>query len=286
MKHLSLRINRSTLSIEIPTEIENLVRDTVFSAIIRPDKNKSKSDYLIHTRDDRWELFRHRTRTHRNRRTEKILYALEWQVVNDLIRMSPVTLKFHAAALSKNGEGRLFIGGSGSGKTSLSIFLMKYGWNFLSDEFGWIAPDSLEMIPFPRNLIIKPHLKPYVNIPAELPSIPLYREDYSKYSANFLSPTLLGNIETEKCVPLKQIFFLSSYRTNTIKIERMAQNRAFIELCNSLFNLRGSGHFLTDIIAMILKQAPVYQMSLPNPLAFSLSESEIFLKLLERDGLS
>ncbi|PIS28290.1 MAG: hypothetical protein COT43_06605 [Candidatus Marinimicrobia bacterium CG08_land_8_20_14_0_20_45_22] len=286
MKYLSLRIDRTTISIEVPAEIEDWVRNTVFSAIIRPEKNHSKVDYRIRFRDDRWELFRYRSMTHRNRTVEKIFYALEWQVVNDLIRMNPDALKFHAAALSRNGEGWLFIGGSGYGKTSLSIFLMKHGWNFLSDEFGWITPDSLEMIPFPRNLIIKPHIAPYVAVPADLPSIPLYRDDYSKYSACFLSPTLLGNIETEKTIPLKHIFLLNPNRTNAIQIERFAQNRAFIKLCSSLFNYRGSAHFLTDVGAKILQQAPVYQLSLPNPLALSESEGENLIKILEGNKLS
>lgn len=281
MKHLSLRIDRAALSIEIPAEIEDMVRNTVFSAVIKPEKSGSKHDYHIRFRDEKWELYRHQRRTHRNRKVEKILYALEWQVVNDLIRMNPDTLKFHAAALSRNGDGWLFIGGSGYGKTSLSIFLMKHGWNFLSDEFGWIAPGSQGMIPFPRNLIIKPHLMPYVAVPTNLPSIPLVREDYSKYSACFLSPKLLGNIETEKRVPLKHVFFLNAPRTNAIQIERLAQNQAFIELCNSLFNFRGPVHFLTDVVIKILRQTPVYQLSLPNPLSLSKSESENLIKLLE-----
>ena len=63
----------------------------------------------------------------------------------------------HAAALSKDNIGFLFPGRSGSGKTTISISLVKSGYKFLSDDYPLIRSynSNCEILAFPQRLKIR-----------------------------------------------------------------------------------------------------------------------------------
>lgn len=272
MHHLIIDLRCAHIVIEVPPEMCGIVRNTVFSALIQTAETVSEVNYKIDFSDGRYALYRKKRMTHRNRSLEKILYALEWQIVEDLLRFNKDALKIHSAVMEHDGSGWMFIGNSGSGKTSLSIFLMRHGWTLHSDEFGLIHSDLLEILPFPRNFIIKPHLQDFVSIPQHLPPILLYDDEHSKYIAHFLSPTLIGSVAT-RSVALKKIVFLEDGPGDDFELLPVEQNKAFITLCNSIFNYRESLANLTEAVASILNQTSVYSLKTANPLTLSESKS-------------
>ncbi len=57
----------------------------------------------------------------------------------------------HAAGVSMNGVGLLIPGTSGAGKTTLSLTLLRAGWDILSDDMLFLAdvPGGVEVLAFP-----------------------------------------------------------------------------------------------------------------------------------------
>ena len=61
----------------------------------------------------------------------------------------------HAASLSLRGQGIILVGDGKSGKTSLSVALMKNGFSYLSDEFAVIEPARKQLLAFPKCLYLR-----------------------------------------------------------------------------------------------------------------------------------
>lgn len=113
---------------------------------------------------------------------------------------------FHAAALSRENQGIIIVGSSGSGKTSLALKLAHERYEFLSDEFAPIHCQNLKLYPFPRSLGLRqgtlklfPHLK---NQPL-LHNVDVTQDENWLMEANCLSPG-------DKPCSLKAIYFLDS----------------------------------------------------------------------------
>ena len=73
--------------------------------------------------------------------------------LSELLRSRDLYL-IHAAALARNGKGLLIPGFTGSGKTTLSIALLREGFRFLGDDRTFIKKetDGLKLLAFPDEL--------------------------------------------------------------------------------------------------------------------------------------
>jgi hypothetical protein len=65
-------------------------------------------------------------------------------------------LLIHAAALSFDQAGVILAGGTGCGKTTLTLELVRQGFQFLSDDVAVIGLADGNLVPFPRSLGIWP----------------------------------------------------------------------------------------------------------------------------------
>lgn len=64
-------------------------------------------------------------------------------------------LQFHAGAVARGRTGIVFPGGSGRGKTTLTLALIGAGYRFLSDEICLVDPLSLSARSFPRSIFLR-----------------------------------------------------------------------------------------------------------------------------------
>ena len=80
-----------------------------------------------------------------------IIWYLFWR----LLRIRSDAIFFHASALGIFGEGTIFVGPAGGGKSTTSMALAARGHNFLSDEIAAYLPERGELIPFRRPVGIK-----------------------------------------------------------------------------------------------------------------------------------
>ena len=83
-----------------------------------------------------------------------------------LVEANADFLWLHAGAVARNGHTLLVVGASGSGKSTLVTALTKRGWQYLSDEFVPLEPDTLYAIPFP--IAPAPRIGPSKFLPLDL----------------------------------------------------------------------------------------------------------------------
>lgn len=85
----------------------------------------------------------------------ELLSHIEWAITWDVPRALPQFLQLHAATLERDGQGVIFPGASGNGKSTLAVGLVTHGWNYLCDEFALIHCESLDVHPYPRAICVK-----------------------------------------------------------------------------------------------------------------------------------
>jgi hypothetical protein len=85
-----------------------------------------------------------------------VLDHLFTHVNGEVFRRTGHFLMVHAGAVvSPTGEGVIFPGGSGFGKTTLVAALVQDGFGYLSDEVAAIDPVRRRLYPFPKTLNLK-----------------------------------------------------------------------------------------------------------------------------------
>jgi len=252
-----------TISLQYPKSLYQQITNSVFSGLVSNQKAIPDIQYRIILENGRYLLFRNNRQTHQNRSINRIVYALEWQVVADILSNFKTELKLHAASLSFQQEGYLFIGNSGTGKTSISIALMQQGWQMLSDEFGLLNPINFKVYPFPRNILIKSHHPITQQKKENYLSIRL-KTDHQTNPVYYFPPSCFGQISTTP-VPLKKIYFLHPITTESYQIKAMGQRETTENLLRSISNSRVIKADFEQFITNFLKIVNAYELFLPNP---------------------
>jgi hypothetical protein len=198
-----------------------------------------------------------------------IAWFLHWR----LLRMRPDVIFFHASALGIFGEGTIFVGPSGGGKSTTSMALAARGHNFLSDEVGAYVPATGELIPFRRPVGIKPGPRATAvqsGLPAraneQIECEGFYRVDVDTIFAN----------EPARTVPLRRIVFLRGFADRP-SLERIQPGRQEIvelqPLMSSFLNASHSRRIFE--LTRLLGAAKVYQLhpGTPDETALYLEEA-------------
>lgn len=210
----------------------------------------------IFSLDPRWRL--------------SIVWFLHWR----LLRMRSDVIFFHASALGIFGEGTVFVGPSGGGKSTTSMALAARGHNFLSDEVGAYVPETGELIPFRRPVGIKPGPRPTAverGLPASAAAL-IERDGFYRVDVD----TIFANAPA-RALPLRRIVFLRGFAARP-SLERIKPGRGEIvelqPLMSSFLNQSHSRRIFE--LTRLLATAKVYQLHPGDPDETALYLEEAF----------
>ncbi|MFQ5693590.1 MAG: hypothetical protein ACE5IM_11165 [Nitrospinota bacterium] len=135
----------------------------IFGAFEVEDAQSPETTYQVRPARPREKGFRLRVggknvSVHRER--HRLLFELEWLIVNEVVFNPNPYFLIHAALVSREGRTVLLPGSRRSGKTTLALGLVLRGWRYLSDDISPICPDTLMAVPFPRNFYVRKDVRP------------------------------------------------------------------------------------------------------------------------------
>jgi hypothetical protein len=152
------RVSFGGCTVELQTNSERTagIIDFLFNLIPQAEENQARVHYLLEENPD-GELVLHRDGELLLDGSDAGFLAefLLGDVCHELIVECKGGMVFHAAALTWGGRGILMPGGIGSGKSTLTVWLVGHGFNYLSDELVYVPHGTELLKAFPRPLHLK-----------------------------------------------------------------------------------------------------------------------------------
>jgi len=189
--------------------------------------------------------------------------CIAWYLFWHLLRIRSDVIFFHASALGIYGEGTIFVGPGGGGKSTTSLALAARGHNFLSDEIAGYVPASGELIPFRRPVGIKPGPRCRAVNDGLAPAVAerIAREGFVRVDINTLFP-----VAPPQPILLRRIVFLRGFAERPA-LERITPGRREIvelqPLMSSFLNASHSRRVFE--LTRLLATAKVYQLHPGDP---------------------
>ena len=201
---------------------------------------------------------------------QSIVWFLFWR----LLRMRPDAIFFHASALGIFGEGTIFVGHSGGGKSTTAMALAARGHNFLSDEVAAYLPASGELIPFRRPVGIKPGPR----AAAVERGLPAHANEQIERDGFFrVDIETIFKAEPPRALPLRRIVFLRGFAERP-SLERIKPGRPEIAelqpLMSSFLNASHSRRVFE--LTRLLAASKVYKLHPGDPDTTALYLEEAF----------
>jgi hypothetical protein len=189
--------------------------------------------------------------------------CIVWYLFWRLLRMRSDAIFFHASAMGMFGEGTIFIGPGGGGKSTTALALAARGHNFLSDEVAGYVPARGELIPFRRPVGIKPGPRASAVTGGLSPEVvkQIERDGFVRIDVNSLFP-----VAPPSPLPLRRVVFLRGFAERP-RLERIRPGRGEIvelqPLMSSFLNAPHSRRVFE--LTRLLSSAKVYQLHLGDP---------------------
>ena len=202
--------------------------------------------------------------------------SITWYLFWRLLRIRSDVIFFHASAVDMFGEGTIFVGGKGAGKSTTSLALAARGHNFLSDEIAGYLPQSGALIPFRRPVGLKPGPRSSAVAAGLTPCLSslIERDGFARVDINSLFA-----VEPARQSMLRRIVFLRGFAERSL-IKRIEPGRAEIAelqpLLSSFLNAPHSQRIFE--LARLLSGAKVYEFHPGEPDASAAYLEEAFAR--------
>ena len=245
------------MSIEYPPEITDLIeflyRDT------NADVVESPGVKLTVTLNEGELAFQHNgEQLYRGTEEAVLATTLIRQTIHHLIDNNSDGMALHAAALSKNGKGIVLPGRSGSGKTTLSTWLAARGYNYLTDEFVFIAQNSDTIQAFARPPNVK--VRGFDALNAYFDREKHQDQTIQSKHVAMIPPHLLNPHNTLETARVSLIMFPKFKRNSALKLEKLSKAKAGLALMENLVNARNlNGHGFNEA-ARLVRSVPSYRL--------------------------
>ncbi len=185
----------------------------------------------------------------------QLFLHLEYTLTTLFQRLYRRNLLIHGACVARNGEGALFTGDHGIGKTTLALTAISSGMQALTDDVAILTDDLSRVIGFPRPFKVTAdtwRMHPRV-VPQDTPSIPC-TEDVTYVC--FYKPH--GRYYAKQA-NLRMVIFPVRH-DGKLKWRRLGETEALRRLLPQGFNFYQRGDTLIGEILELLRIAPPYEL--------------------------
>ena len=181
---------------------------------------------------------------------------LLWHVFHATIAHTRELLMVHAGSVvSPAGHAVVLPAEAGSGKTTLTVALVRAGFGFLSDEVAAIDPDTLLAHPYGRAINLK---KSSWRLFPDLPPPPWDTDWAAEF--RFLRPTALRADAEAAPAPVRLVVaprYVPGART---EVTPMRRAEAVVELGQNLMNLQAYSAPVLPLLTEIVSRARCFRM--------------------------
>jgi hypothetical protein len=212
---------------------------------------------LLDAADGQLELYRDDKLLYRSDCTAKVAEWLMGEVCRQLADRSGGGLLFHAAGLTRQGQGILVPGGIGAGKSTFAAWLASIGCGYLTDELVYVPHGSDQMLPFVRPLNLKrparAALENHYDLAGNAPGI------LSGPTSDLLAPAVLGLGQQRR--PTLQLILLPRYDCGgEPSFRRLSAAQAGLALMECLVNARNLPQHGFSEAVRLAQSAPSYKI--------------------------
>lgn len=275
MKNLCLKTEKIKIGIQFPDEINDIIENTIFSPHLRYQNNGFNKKYIIQKEKEKYILIKEGKIVNRNRKLHNIIYSLESRIIDDILKANKDRLILHSACVIFQESAYLFMGDSGSGKTTISLFLTNQGWEFGGDEFVILDTENYRTTPLIRNVILKGN-------PSIRKFLPRGCREY-RISENLIliNPNCLKKTPEIEPYPVLKAFFLA--KSKTISIREMSQIEVVQNLLPLIYNPYRLRKKLLSILENLVKTVKFYQLKIKPPFSLNRDETVYLMEKLTGD---
>ena len=213
-------------------------------------------------REDGASLFEFRNNVCRFWKRDGWRRAVAILLLHCIYRVRRDAIFFHAATVSLDGAGVMFIGPKGAGKSTSSLALAARGHALLGDETASYLPASGEVEPFLRPIGIKPGPRSRTIAQALL----RVRTTGSEDEVVRMSPRAFLDTPIPKPVPLRSIIFLEPFADSprVVETEPSRQDLALLQPVTSSFVNAPRSQRTLELVRM-LSRCRTFRLSPSDP---------------------
>lgn len=188
------------------------------------------------------------------------LPVFEWGLNLIVALRSHCFLMLHSAALERNGKALLLPAMPGYGKSTLCAGLAHRGWRILSDEFGFLRPETREIIPAPRPIALKNESIDIIRAFAPEARIGPSTHGTRKGTVAHVIPDVESVLRQRETSPAGLIVFPRWSRGARTEMKRLPRSESFMLLATNAFNyeLLGESGFTT--LLELVSHAECYRL--------------------------
>lgn len=263
---LRTRINFDGQSVSVscpPGEAADLL-DFLFIDLDTGSRSDNDSDsdgpvFAIRRGSDAiWELWRDEVNLFRGQDINGLGNVLIGEVLYSLIEHNHGGMAIHAALVSGAGGAWLLPADSGSGKTSVTTWLLAQGYHYHTDELVVIDPATRAMTPFTRPLNVKVTGRDAINDLIGLDR--LANEIRSSGMVTMIPHRAVNPSFTTRIPPLSAIVFPHFSVDSEPGMQRLGGAEAGLELMRSNVIARNlPGHGFNEVVRLV-RNLPAFRL--------------------------
>jgi hypothetical protein len=184
---------------------------------------------------------------------------LLWHVNREALTRPDPRIGIHASAASLNGRTFLFPAPAGSGKTTLVAGLLQHGASYMTDEAALIAPETIELHPYPKPMWMAPGaIRAVDGLRDRL--LPEYRS-LSRVRV-YVRCTDLGADAVTMPLPVDLVVAPSYRQGSATTLEPMSRAECLMTLANNAFNLHRFGRQGVTALERLVAASRCYRLTI------------------------